>query len=67
MFVSQPGIEPSPLAMKAWNLYHWTAWEVLSNDFLNTSPSHGQSEKESMSWASLKFKTSALSRALSRG
>ena len=60
-------MESSPLAVKAWNLNHWTAWEVLSNDFLNTSPSHGQSEKELMSWASLKFKTSALWKALSRG
>ena len=32
ILVLQPGIEPTPLAVEAWSLNHWTAREVL---FLN--------------------------------
>ena len=32
ILVPQPGIEPTPLAVEAWSLNHWTAREV---PFLN--------------------------------
>ena len=29
ILVPQPGTEPTPLALEAWSLNHWTAAEVL--------------------------------------
>ena len=32
--VSQPGVEPRPLALETWNLNYWTTREVLRHSFL---------------------------------
>ena len=38
MLVPQPGIEPSPPAVEAQNLNHWTARKVLEKGLLSPSP-----------------------------
>ena len=34
ILVPLPGIEPTPPAVEAWSLNHWTAREVLGGSFL---------------------------------
>ena len=35
ILVPRPGIEPTPPAVEAWNLNHWTAREVPLKRFIN--------------------------------
>ena len=38
---SQPGIEPTPLALEVWSLNHWTTREVTKIDILKGSDELG--------------------------